>query len=75
MKPCVNDTVAFGLNKMEVDLVVFGIIILVAIGSGLWLILYTNQDIATKEERWARKNPSLAVDMELPPVKGKRNVL
>lgn len=74
MKQCVNDAVAFGLNQAELDLVAFGVIIVLAIVLGRWLILYSNQDIETKEERWARKNPFLAVDMNLQPRKGKRNV-
>lgn len=65
MKQCVNDIVAFGLNQMELDLVALGVIVVFAVLVGRWLILYSNQDIETKEERWARKNPFLAVDMDL----------
>lgn len=74
MKQCVNDIVAFGLNQAELDLVAFGIIMVFAVLVGRWLILYSNQDIETKEERWARKNPFLAVDMDLHPRGKKRDV-
>lgn len=74
MKQCVNDIVAFGLNQMELDLVALGVIVVFAVLVGRWLILYSNQDIETKEERWARKNPFLAVDMDLHPRGKKRNV-
>lgn len=67
MKQCVNDIVAFGLSQTELDLVAFGIIMVFAVLVGRWLILYSNQDIETKEERWARKNPFLAVDMDMHP--------
>lgn len=74
MKQCVNDIVAFGLNQVELDLVALGVIVVFAVLVGRWLILYSNQDIETKEERWARKNPFLAVDMDLHPRGKKRNV-
>lgn len=74
MKQCVNDIVAFGLNQMELDLVALGVIMVFAVLVGRWLILYSNQDIETKEERWARKNPFLAVDMDLHPRGKKRDV-
>lgn len=74
MKQCVNDIVAFGLSQTELDLVAFGIIMVFAVLVGRWLILYSNQDIETKEERWARKNPFLAVDMDLHPRGKKRDV-
>lgn len=74
MKQCVNDIVAFGLNQMELDLVALGVIVVFAVLVGRWLILYSNQDIETKEERWARKNPFLAVDMDLHPRGKKRDV-
>ena len=73
MKQCVNDIVAFGLNQRELDLVAFGVIIVLAIVLGRWLLLYLNDGLETKEERWARKNPFLAVDMDMHP-RGKRNV-
>lgn len=74
MKQCVNDIVAFGLNQVELDLVALGVIIVFAVLVGRWLIIYSNQDIETKEERWARKNPFLAVDMDLHPRGKKRDV-
>lgn len=67
MKQCVNDIVAFGLNQRELDLVVFGVIIVLAIVLGRWLLVYLNYGLETKEERWARKNPFLAVDLDLHP--------
>lgn len=69
MKQCVNDIVAFGLNQRELDLVVFGVIIVLAIVLGRWLLAYLNYGLETKEERWARKNPFLAVDLDLHPKK------
>lgn len=69
MKQCVNDIVAFGLNQRELDLVVFGVIIVLAIVLGRWLLAYLNCGLETKEERWARKNPFLAVDLDLHPKK------
>lgn len=74
MRQCVNDIVAFGLNQVELDLVALGVIIVFAVLVGRWLIIYSNQDIETKEERWARKNPFLAVDMDLHPRGKKRDV-
>lgn len=71
MEQCVNNVVAFGLNGLE-----FGTLAAVAILClGIALIKYLNQGIGeTKEERWARKNPFLAVDLDMHPRKGKRNV-
>lgn len=74
MKQCVNDIVAFVLNQRELDLVAFGVIIVLAIVLGRWLLSYLNYGLETKEERWARKNPFLAVDMDLHPRGKKRDV-
>lgn len=64
MNQCLNDTVAFGLNGVE-----FCTVAMIAIvAAGVGLVRYLNQDIGeTKEERWARKNPFLAVDMDMHP--------
>lgn len=67
MTQCVNDVVAFGLNQMELDLVAFGVIIVLAIVFGRWLLGYLNYGLETKEDRWARKNPFLAVDLDMHP--------
>lgn len=71
MKQCTNDVVAFGLNAVE-----FGTCVAIAIvGLAVAMIWYLNQGIGeTKEERWARKNPFLAVDMDMHPRGKKRNV-
>lgn len=74
MKQCVNDIVAFGLNQRELDLVAFAVIIVLAIVLGRWLLAYLNYGLETKEERWERKNPFLAVDMDLHPRGKKRDV-
>lgn len=60
MNQCVNDIVAFGLNRLEFcTVLVVALVLLAAI-----FIRYLNKDIGeTKEERWARKNPFLAVDL------------
>lgn len=42
MKECVNEIVAFGLNQSELDLVVFGIITVLGIVCGRWLLGYLN---------------------------------
>lgn len=70
MEQCVNNVVAFGLNGLE-----FCTLAVVAlVGLAVVLIRYLNKDIGeTKEDRWARKNPFLAVDMNMHP-RGKRNV-
>lgn len=71
MNQCTNDVVAFGLNGLEFCTVLgVALIFLAAL-----LIRYLNQGIGeTKEERWARKNPFLAVDMDLHPRGKKRDV-
>lgn len=71
MKQCTNDVVAFGLNAVE-----FGTFVAIAIvGLAVAMIWYLNQGVGeTKEERWARKNPFLAVDMDMHPRGKKRNV-
>lgn len=71
MKQCTNDVVAFGLNAVE-----FGTFVAIAIvGLAVAMIWYLNQGIGeTKEERWARKNPFLAVDMDMHPRGKKRDV-
>lgn len=59
MKECVNDVVAFGLNGVEFCT----IIVISLVGLAVVLIRYLNHGIGeTKEERWERKNPFLAVD-------------
>lgn len=64
MHQCVNDVVAFGLNSVE-----FGTCVAIAIVAlAVAMIRYLNHGIGeTKEERWARKNPFLAVDMDMHP--------
>lgn len=64
MGQCVNNVVAFGLNGLE-----FCTLVVVAlVGLAVVLIRYLNQGIGeTKEERWARKNPFLAVDLDMHP--------
>lgn len=48
MKECVNDIVAFGLNQRELDLVVLGVILMLSIVLGRWLLIYLNSDLDTK---------------------------
>lgn len=70
MKQCVNDIVAFGLNQAEFDLVAFGVIMVFAVLVAGGVIMYLNHGVGeTKEERWARKNPFLAVDLDMHPKK------
>lgn len=59
MNQCVSDVVAFGLNALEFWTILFVVLIVL----GVVLVNYLNQGIGeTKEERWERKNPFLAVD-------------
>jgi len=68
MKQCVNEVVAFSLNGLEFCTLVSVALVCLCIA----LIKYLNQGIGeTKEESWARKNPFLAVDMDLHP-RGKK---
>lgn len=63
MQQCINDVVAFGLNSVE-----FGTCVALSlVALGVAMIWYLNQDIETKEERWARKNPFLAIDFDMHP--------
>ena len=64
MKECMNDVVAFGLNQTEIDLVAMVSIFIFSVIFGCVLLRYLNQDIETKEERQARSNAFLAVDLE-----------
>lgn len=64
MNQCTNDVVAFGLNGVEFCT----ILALALVGLAVVLIRYLNHGIGeTKEERWVRKNPFLAVDMNIHP--------
>lgn len=71
MEQCVNNVVAFGLNGLEFCTVIGVALVALAVV----LIRYLNHGIGeTKEERWARKNPFLAVDLDMPPRGKKRDV-
>lgn len=64
MKECMNDVVAFGLNQVELDIVKFWVFVVIVAFSFRWLLGYLNHGLETKEERLARKNPFLNVDLE-----------
>lgn len=62
MKQCMNEIFAFGLNSVEF----FTLLGLVLFCLGFFLIRYLNKGLGeSKEDRWARDNPFLAVDMEM----------
>lgn len=65
MEQCVKDVVAFGLNQQELDLVAFGVIIVLGLVIGRFILGYLEHGFETKEERWARKNPFLAADLNM----------
>lgn len=64
MNQCINDVVAFGLNQAELDIVKFWVFVLCVSFAFRWLLGYLNHGLETKEERWARKNPFLAIDRQ-----------
>lgn len=64
MKECVNDIVAFGLNQTELDIVKFWVFVICVVFAFRWLLGYLNYGLETKEQRQARSNPFLAVDLE-----------
>lgn len=65
MNQCVNDAVvAFGLNQVELDIVKFWVFVICVVFAFRWLLGYLNHGLETKEERLARKNPFLNVDLE-----------
>lgn len=72
MEQCVNNVVAFGLNQQELDLVAFCVIIVLGLVIGRFILGYLEHGFETKEERWARKNPFLAVDLGLHKKRGGR---
>ena len=51
MNQCVKEVVAFGLNPVELDLVVFSIIVVLSIIVGRWLLVYLNSSRNTEEEK------------------------
>lgn len=64
MKQCLNDVVAFGLNQTELDIVKFWVFVVCVVFAFRWLLGYLNHGLETKEERRARSNPFLEVDLE-----------
>lgn len=64
MKECVNDVVAFGLNQAELDIAKFLVFVFFVVFAFRWLLGYLNHGLEAKEERLARNNSFLAVDLE-----------
>lgn len=64
MEQCVNTVVAFGLNQTELDLVKTLIFFLLVALAFRWIISYLNYGLESKEERWAKRNSFLSVDID-----------
>lgn len=64
MDQCVNSVVAFGLNQTELDIVKIVMIFLFLVLAFRWMLAYLNYDLDSKEERWARRNSFLSVDID-----------